>query len=887
MVSDLPTGTVSMLFSDVEGSTALLSRLGAASYADALIEQRRILRGAWAAHGGSEMGTEGDSFFVAFSTAGQAVAAAAEGQRELTRFEWPAGEQVRVRIGIHTGSPTVRDGGYIGMDVHRAARIAGAAHGGQVVLSDATARLVTESLPQGVGLRDLGLHQLKDINHPERLCQLVIEGIDNDFPPLKSLGTASSLPRPSTALVGRDGELSELTGLLSSSSVRLVTLTGPGGTGKTRLATGLAERLVGRFADGVYFVPLAAVTTPEVMWTAIAEVLNVPPEGRLPPGFFEHVAHRSALFVLDNLEQIDGADEVVADLLDAARQVIVIATSRRPLHVPDEHEHAVPPLELPAHHDLDAVASAGSVQLFVQYARKVKAGFSLTASNPTDVAAVCQRLDGLPLAIELAAVRSKILSPAALLSRLDTALDMAAAGRQGPSRQKTMRDTIRWSYDLLDETQQQFFRLLGVFTGGADLEAIGAVAVDVLDGADPFDLVAGVVDSSLATVTEDAVGEPRVDMLETIRSFALDRLGAASEEDAARLRHAQHYLRVSEELADQLKGDSYSSARARFELDHDNFRAALRFLLQLEAPSSPAHVARESGGRPALRLCAALAGFWGAGGYYAEMRRWLEEAVDQAGDQESTELARCLTELAFHGLATGDVARGIEVGSASVAMWRNVDDQDGLPRALGILGELEAERGGFDSARTMYEEELSLAETRGDKMQSLSALGDLATLELSQQHYDRSVELSKRAIAIATELGDEVKMVITRHNLACTLHRMGQYRDAATQMLEQVPRILRLNEPWMLVVFAEDYAATLAQLGADRQAVQLLGAVDAMRHRLGMARPPSQQTYLAEPMEKARKALRADEWDTRYQAGKERTVEQVLDSMDSIDSALR
>jgi predicted ATPase/class 3 adenylate cyclase len=871
-VANLPTGTVSLLFSDIEGSTALLRRLGPA-YAQALDGQRQLLRKAWGDHTGTELGTEGDSFYVVFETAQSAVAAAAQGQRELARFEWPGGEQVRVRMGVHTGSPTVHDGAYVGMDVHRAARIAAAAHGGQVLLSEPTAKLVTEYLPAQTTLKDLGVHQLKDIINPERLFQLGIQGLPTDFPPPKALGTTSSIPRPATPLVGRDGELAKLTALLSSSDIRLVTLTGPGGTGKSRLAVGVVERLVQRFPDGVYFVPLSAVTTPPVMWTTIAEVLGVPPEGRMPPGFFEHVAHRSALFVLDNLEQIDGGDNVVNELLNAANQVVVLATSRRPLHVPYEHEHAVPPLELPVESALESVANAGAVQLFVQHARKVKANFALTPGNSADIAAVCSRLDGLPLAIELAAARSKLLSPAALLTRLDRALDIPAAGRHGPSRHKTLRDTVSWSNDLLDSSSRTFFRQLGVFAGGADLDAVTAVAGHVVGSDDPLELVAELVDSSLATVDDGSDGEPRVRLLETIRAYAVEQLELTAELDAARNRHAEYFLTVAEHIAKLLEGPQYLSGRARFEVEHDNFRAALRYALHDE-PIGPTESDRQE---LAVRLGAALAGFWSAGGYYAEMRRWLEAVVNRSRGRESPHLATCLTELAFNGVMTGDVARGLESASASVAMWRQLEDQHGLPRALGILGEIEVERGNLDAARTLYEEALRIARATGDRRQVMTEMGDLASLEMTEGHYERALEWFRRTAALAKEAGDPVKVVIIQHNLACTLHKMGQFEDAATQMFDQLDEILRLGEPWMLVVFAEDYAATLAELGRDSHAVRLLGAVDAMRDRIGIARPPTQDAYLAEPMTKTRANLTAEEWDRLRETGRAMTVEQALD----------
>ena len=428
--------------------------------------QRQLLRKAWALHGGTELGTEGDSFFVVFPTAEGAVKAAAQAQRELEDYPWPGGERMRVRIGIHTGSPQVHDGNYVGMDVHRAARIAGSAHGGQVVVSSVTADLARGGLPDGVGLRDLGSHQLKDIAVAEHLFQLAIDGLQADFPALKTIGAASSLPVPATLLVGRDGEVAGLTALLRSPGVRLVTLTGPGGSGKTRLAIAVAQRLVVVFPDGVFFVPLAAVTSADVMWTSIAEVLDVPSEGRMPPGFFDYVAHRSALFVLDNLEQLPEADDVVAQLLAAAPQVTVIASSRRALSVPAEHRHPVPPLALPEDSTLADAERSGAVPLFVQQARSMRPDFLLTVTNVAEVVAICRRLDGLPLAIELAAARMRLLSPKALLGRLDQALDIASPSKQGPSRQKTLRDTIAWSYELLTPAQQAFFRRLGVFAGG-------------------------------------------------------------------------------------------------------------------------------------------------------------------------------------------------------------------------------------------------------------------------------------------------------------------------------------------------------------------------------------------------------------------------------------
>jgi predicted ATPase/class 3 adenylate cyclase len=889
-MSELPSGTVSLLFSDIEGSTVLLSRLGA-GYADAMDGQRQVLRKAWADHGGTELGTEGDSFMVVFPTAEGAVAAAAQAQRELAAFDWPGGEQVRVRMGIHTGTPTVHDGGYVGMDVHRAARIAGAAHGGQVVLSSATAELVAGCLPDQVDLRDLGRHQLKDIAHPEHLFQLVIEGLRSDFSPLKALGAASSLPRPATPLVGRDGELAELTALLGATEVRLVTLTGPGGSGKTRLAIAVAEKLVEQFPDGVYFVPLAAVTTAEVMWTSIGEALDVPPEARTPPELFSQVAHRHALFVLDNLEQVIDADDVVTQLVDHAPEAVVLTTSRRALSVPGEHVHPVPPLELPDTElpDTDSLALAGSsaaVQLFVHQAQMVRPSFELSAGNAGDVTAICRRLDGLPLAIELAAARTRLLGPTALLARLDTALDIAATGKQGPTRQKTLRDTLAWSYDLLNHAQQAFFRRLGVFAGGADLEAIQAVAGDVLDGADPLDLIADLLDASLATLTEDDRGEPRVSMLVTIQSYAHDQLAASGELDQVRRTHALHYLVVAERLEplSQRSAEELLAARRRFEVELDNFREALAWALQSEDPATPLSTEQLRIGR---ELLIASADSWWNGGYYAEARRWLERAVGVAGgdrdgqqansaEPDSVELGQCLDRLASIAFGQGDYTRARSAATQSVAILRRLHANQPLTRALSDLANNELWVGDVQAARATIREAVTLAEEIDDRQLLAVLLERDAAAECLDGNFEGARDLYDAAAASHQQLGDETSALSCDYNSACMSRLMGRLTAADQRWRELIPQILRLADPEWLATTAEDYGAVLAELGEHHRAARLLGAAEAMRERNGTPRHAPQQAQIAEPYTKARAALPAETWQQEYQAGRDMTVEVAL-----------
>ncbi|HLL07426.1 MAG TPA: tetratricopeptide repeat protein [Nocardioidaceae bacterium] len=864
-MAQLPSGTVSLLFSDIEGSTALLSRLGAA-YTDALDGQRQVLRKAWAGHGGIELGTEGDSFFVVFDTAEGAVAAAVQAQRDLSAFDWPGGERVRVRMGIHTGTPQIHEDSYVGMDVHRAARIAAAAHGGQVVLSEPTARLIDDCLPERVGLRDLGSHQLKDIPRPERLFQLAIDGLGVDFPPLKTLGAASRLPRPATPLVGRDGELAELSALLRSPQVRLVTLTGPGGTGKTRLGIALAQRLVERFPDGVYFVPLGSVTTSDVMWTSIAEVLDMPPEARMPPEFFALVRHRSSLVVLDNLEQIEAADGVVATLMDEAPQMVVIATSRRPLHVSAEHEHPVPPLRLPPPDGTVAEAELSSaVQLFVHHARKVRAGFQLTAGNAADVIEVCRQLDGLPLAIELVAARTKLLSPAALRARLDKALDLATASRQVPSRQRTLRDTIAWSHDLLDATQQAFFRRLGVFAGGADLEAIAALNADLLGDADPVDFVADLVDQSLATVAEDHRGEPRVGMLQTVRTYALDQLRAAGDLDSTRQSHAEYYLSVAERLHPELVGraDQVLSARERFEAEHDNLREALTWALAADGANRPTPERVTLG----LRLCTQMERFWADSGYSREGVSWLQRAISLAPAGNSLDLASGLHGLAALATDQGDQRLALDSIRKSVAMRQQLGGDPELASALRSLAWAEMEHGDLDASRRNLDEAIAAAKQADDQRQVAIALCVLADVEAYSQNFKRAIELYDAAQELSQRVHDDYGALTTQHNRACTLREMGRLADAERDFADLVTQALRIYNPAGLVTVAEDYAAVLAELGEHQQALRLLGAAEAMRERNSNPRPQSQEAEIGEPFAKVRAALSDDDWNHEYRAG--------------------
>jgi predicted ATPase/class 3 adenylate cyclase len=517
-----------MLFSDVEGSTALLGRLGD-RYGDALAAQRALMRAAISADGGHEMGTEGDSFFVVFGSAADAVECCVAAQRALARYDWPGGVAVRVRMGLHSGEPVRHQDGYVGMDVHRAARIAAAAHGGQVVLSDATRLLVQSRLPAGVSVRDLGLHRLKDLQPPERIYQLAAPGLAEQFPPLKSLGSATSLPVPPTALVGRDDDVERLRAVLVGSGTRLVTLTGPGGIGKTRLAMQVAAGLPDAFPDGLWWVGLAPVSHGEQALSAIAQVLGVKEEERagLERAVATRLGGRRTLIVLDNAEHLlpDLAD-VVVRLLAAGDRLVVLATSRERLQLSAEHVYPVPPL-----------SAADAVALLQQRA----AAAGVPAGEPQILDRLCARLDRLPLALELAAARLRVFSPAQLLDRIDSRLDLFTGPRDAELRHRTLRATIEWSHDLLTEPEQALYRRLAVFAADCTLGAAESVCQPEPGALD------GLLDKCLV-VRGDDTPEPRFGMLESIRDFAAERLGADGEAPGLRARHAGYFRALADRM---------------------------------------------------------------------------------------------------------------------------------------------------------------------------------------------------------------------------------------------------------------------------------------------------------------------------------------------------
>jgi predicted ATPase/class 3 adenylate cyclase len=736
----LPQGTVTFLFVDIEGSTRLLQELGN-GYTAALADFRRLLRDVFAAHGGFEVDAQGDAFFVAFARARDAVAAAASINGVLTD------RPLRVRAGIHTGEPTLTAEGYVGIDVHRAARICAAGHGGQVLLSQSTREL----LGGDTALADLGEHRLKDLREPLRLYQLGHE----DFPPPKTLNT-TNLPIQPTPLVGRRGELEMMVALLRRPEMRLLTLTGPGGTGKTRLALHVAAELVDEFQDGVFLVPLAPIRDPDLVVPTIAHAVGVKETSgeSLLAALLGYLKGRTLLLVLDNVEHVLVAASQFSELLAAAAQLKILATSRARLHLSAEHELPVQPL-----------GEADAVELFVERARAVKSDFEPDEAVPE----ICGRLDGLPLAVELAAARVKVLPPHALLTRLDRRLALLTGGPSDvPERQRTLRATMEWSYELLPQPEQELFARLAVFAGGFTLEAVE----DVCDA--DLDALSTLVDESLVQCEEGLDDDVRFAMLETIREYALERLAASREEQALRRRHADRFLALAEDAEPHILRADQLAWLDRLRADHNNFRAALAWALE------------RSEVELALRLIGSLRRAWVAVGYVSEARGWLEAALDASDGMHGWIRAKALYGLGRVALVQGDYTEAVPRLEESAALYRDLGNAQGLVYSLADLAWIATACGEHERARSLAEEAVADARSAGDEVTLAAALHSLACAHLDHGEYARARQLFEESLALRRRLGDKRNIANSLSFLGATALLERDYARARTLLDESV-----------------------------------------------------------------------------------------------------
>jgi predicted ATPase/class 3 adenylate cyclase len=774
---DLPSGTVTFLFTDVEGSTKLLHALGAEGYADALATHRRQLRDAFTRHGGVEVDTQGDAFFVAFPTAPGALTAAKQAGEDL------AGGPIRVRMGIHTGTPLLADEGYIGPDVHRAARIAAAGHGGQVLVSAATASLVgTEEL------RDLGQHRLKDLSAPERIYQLG----DGDFPPLKTLHQ-TNLPIPATPFLGREQEIAEVMGLVARDDVRLVTLTGPGGTGKTRLALQAAGALTDRFPHGVWWVPLAPLRDPALVLETAAQALGA--SGDLA----EHIGDKRLLLLFDNFEHLTPAARDVGGLLGRCPNLELLVTSREALHLDGEWEYAVDPLR-----------RAEAIELFVTRALAARRDF--TADG--EVALICERLDHLPLAIELAAARVKVLTPRALLERLEQRLPVLSGGaRDLPERQRTLRATIQWSHELLTPDERRLFAALGVFRGGCTLEAAEAVAQADLD------TLQSLVDKSLVRVRGD-----RFWMLETIREYAVEQLEAFPEADALRRRHATHYLASAEEADANLRGNPGPWLDA-LEREHDNLRGALDWL-----ESSGEH-------QLVLRLAGRLGRFWYSRGHRREAMGRLERALE-ADPSPTAARAKALNSAALLNIeGGGDALTARHRAEEALGIHRDLGDEWGIAYSILMIGGAYSDAAEWSEGQNCYEESRQLFRELGDEHHVLLATRLLAWMHFEQGDVARARGVHEENLRLARTAGNQRIMGTTLGALGEYDVREGKIADAIPKLKEAYEISRDLGDPAEIAVGLCRFAWALALDGRAEAAARVFARSLLVYEEMGVRVP--------------------------------------------------
>jgi predicted ATPase len=770
-------------------------------------------------------------------------------------------------MGMHTGEGRLGGDDYVGIDVNRAARIAAAGHGGQVLLSEATRALVAEALPEGVTLGDLGEHRLKDFDAPGRIHQLVIEGLAADFPPLRSLETPTNLPVELTSFVGREQELQEIERLLDST--RLLTLTGPGGSGKTRLALRAASEVRDRFPSGVYLVELASIDEPHLVPSAIAAAVGTGEQG--PRSVTEtleiELRHRVALLVLDNFEQVIGAASTVSTILNAAPGVRLLVTSRGPLRIRGEQEFPVPPLDLPDPAQIpspEALLRFEAIALYVERATAIDPHFELDPGNAEAVVEICRRLDGLPLAIELAASRLRLLSPMAMLQRLDQALPWLTGGtRDLPDRQRTLRGAIGWSYDLLSPAMATLFRRLCVFAGGFTIVAADAVCgpgelrLEMLDGLDTL------LDTALLHRRPALTGDDRFDTLQTVREYGLERLGEQEEAAAVRRRHALYFLDLAEATEPGFRGLDLLFHLGVLHVEHDNLRAALTWALEADE------------GEVALRLVSALWRFWQLHGDLTAGRRWVEQALALPSAAARTRIrARALIaggSLAYWQL---DPRATWTAWEEAMSIFQELRDPAGVAEAtynmafvISLEGDVPRAAEMFRASRAMFED---LGDRRGvaDSLFGLSIMcrlqGDLATARAT----------AEEGLRLHQELGDAFGIHGSLHVLGRVAAEMDDLDTARRVLLQTLDMEERMGDRTGLALSLDNLVDQEIRRGNAIRAMRLAGASEAIKERVGGQAPP-ELVDIPDPLQRAAPFLSQDEIRTAWNEGRAMTLEEA------------
>ncbi len=849
---DLPTGTVTFLFTDIEGSTKLARELGTERWHEVLEQHAGVVRAAVRAHAGTEVRTEGDSFFLAFRSAKQAVAAAAGAQRELVRQTWLHGATVRVRMGMHTGENAVpgspeSGADYVGYDVNRAARVSSAGHGGQILLSSTTRMLLGDELPDGVTLRDLGEHRLKDLSQPDQLFELVIEGLPDIFPALRTLsGVPNDLPVQLTSFIGRRRELAEARGLLERT--RLLSLVGPGGTGKSRLSLELAAQVMQQFDDGVWFVRLAPVTEPDLVASQIAHALGLVVPAALTPldHVVEHLRDRRTLLVLDNFEHVVAAAPQIGQILSGCSKVKAIVTTRIVLRITGEQEYPVPPLGLPdpkADPDLEALSRSESVQLFLERARAATPDFMLTAQNARAVVGVVAQLDGLPLAIELAAARVKILPVQAILERLASGLGiLQSSARDLPARQQTLRGAIAWSYDLLDPGLRRLLHRLSAFRGGGSLAEIeqvcgpaAEVEREVLDG------ISELVDQSLLRRV-DAGGGSRFAMLETIREFAREKLDASTEAGEIDLRHARAYLALAQAAEPELTGPRQKELLDRLDLELGNLRVALDICTHTQCADRTAcdcgpaeHAADDARVETSLRLAGALWRFWQMRGHLQEGRQRAERVLALPGAEAHPEAyLRALEAAGGVAYWQGDLDATERLYRRRLELARGTADPRTIANALYDLSFVyTVPSKGLDKAKALLDESLALFREVADREGEAKVLWALSSYYMATYRWDDAAAVLPPVIETFRAGGNRFGLGWALQSFALARIRQGRLDEAEPPLVEGMRIFREAGDLSGIVLYLHDLAELAAARGRIEPALRIYGGASELARKTG------------------------------------------------------
>jgi predicted ATPase/class 3 adenylate cyclase len=950
-MTEQPSGTITFLFTDIQGSTRLWEVQPEAMSA-ALSRHDSILRDVIERNSGYVFKTIGDAFCSAFFSAENAVSAAVEAQRALDGEDWPeeVGD-IRVRMALHTGVVEERGGDYYGQPVNRVARLLSAGHGGQVLVSERTNSLVGDSLPEQVRAIDLGERRLKDLTSPEHIFQLVITGLPAEFPPLDTLeGAPNNLPLQPTPFIGRAKEVAELEEVLARNEVRLLTLTGPGGIGKTRLALQVAADMLDQFPNGAFFVSLAPIDDPALVSNTVAEALGVRESGgqTLLASLKGYLQDKRILLVLDNYEHLLEAAPVAWELLRAAPHLKLLVTSRAPLRVSAEYEHHVPPLAVPstayqlagrrpgsrkghAADDFSNLNAFPAIALFVSRAKAANLTFELNEQNASAIAEICVRLDGIPLAIELAAARIKILTPDALLARLGNRLKLLTGGaRDLPARQQTLNSTIEWSHDLLNAEEKTLFRRTSIFRGGFSLEALESVCGEVtgygyrvLDSEDgsekarpapgdsyPLDVLDGaesLVDKSLMYRKEEDAGfllgkgEMRFGMLDTIHEYAQARLEESSEAKEIARQHAGYFLQLAERAEPELMGPRQAEWLARMEHEHDNVRAALKWL------HSSAEWEMEG------RMAGLMTRFWQRRGYLGEGHRWLTAALEKKADLSPAVRAKALHGLGVMSYEQGDQGEAESCFSEALALRRELGDRTGMMAStnnlanvalyrddyeraaefyaealalsremnetwaiaftLGNMGWIGMNQGDYERAASFYEEGLALRRASGDRWGTANSLDNLAWARTYQRNHEEASRLAEESMELFQEMGDKDGISDLLDIQGRAALGRGEYKQAKSLFGEGLTLNQEMGDKSGLALCLMGFAAVAVAQGEGGRAAVLFGAAETLRESTA----PFQRVYFEPHLAEAQSQLDGQIWERKWQEGKGMSLEQAIE----------